>query len=136
MKLFKIRGVRLLLVIPAFFVDRSVARHRTPEAKLQAEQLRVLRVTMRTVQDIVNNNLNQLQLLRLQAEGHVPKATLTLFDDALQDTAARLSALANMEAFAEKPMGGASGLDVSAPSVPHGDPHDLGLHEGGGPGVT
>jgi hypothetical protein len=43
----------------------------------------------------------------------VPEETLTLFDEALRDTAARLSALANMETFAEKPMAGAYGLDVS-----------------------
>ena len=52
-----------LLVIPAFFVDRSVTRQRIHAGRLLAEQLRVLQVTMRTVQDIVNNNLNQLQLL-------------------------------------------------------------------------
>jgi hypothetical protein len=101
-----------LLVVPAFFVDHLVARQRTHEAHLLAEQLRVLHVTMRTVQDIVNNNLNQLQLLRLEAEGRVPEETLTLFDDALMDTAARLTALGNMEVFAEKPMASGLGLDV------------------------
>jgi hypothetical protein len=40
-----------LLVIPAFFVDRAVARQRAHEVQLQAEQSQVLRVTMRTVQD-------------------------------------------------------------------------------------
>jgi hypothetical protein len=73
---------------------------------------------MLTVQDIVNNNLNQLQVLRLEAEGHVAEKTLRLFDDALQDTAARLSALANLEVFAEKPMAGAYGLDFSTSPVP------------------
>jgi hypothetical protein len=106
-------GMAFLLVIPAFFVDRIVARQRTQEAQLRAEQLRVLRVTMRTVQDIVNNNLNKLQLLRLEAEGHVPDETLTLFDETIRDTAAQLTALANMEAFAEKPMASGPGLDVS-----------------------
>jgi len=42
---------------------------------------------MRTVQDIVNNNLNQLQLLRMEADGHVPDETLRLFDESIQDTA-------------------------------------------------
>jgi hypothetical protein len=108
-----------LLVIPAFFIDHTVARRRAHEARLLAEQLRVLRVTMRTVQDIVNNNLNQLQLLRLDAEGHVPEATLTLFDKALRDTAAELTTLANMEVFAEKPMASGSFLD-NHPSRPNG----------------
>jgi len=112
-------GIAFLLVIPAFFVDRIVARQRALEAQLQAEQLRVLRVTMRTVQDIVNNNLNQLQLLRLEAEGHVSEETLTLFDKAVEDTAVQLTALGNMKVFAEKPMATGPGLDISTSSVSH-----------------
>jgi hypothetical protein len=105
-----------LLVVPAFFIDSMVSRQRAHEAQLQAEQLRVLRLTMRTVQDIVNNNLNQLQLLRLEAESHVSEATLTLFDHALQDTATKLRTLGNMAVFAEKPMAGGPGLDVGVSS--------------------
>jgi signal transduction protein with GAF and PtsI domain len=82
------------------------------EAQLQTERLRVVQVTMRTVQDIVNNCLNQLQLLRLHAEGHVPQESVQLFDQAVKDAAARLTALGNMEVFAEKPMEVGSGLDV------------------------
>ena len=104
-----------LLVIPAFFVDHIVGRQRAHEQQLVAEQLRVVLVTMRTVQDIVNNNLNQLQLLRLEAEGHVPNDTLTHFDATIQDTAKQLTALANMEVFAERPMDIGLGLDVDAP---------------------
>ena len=111
--------IAFLLVIPAFLVDRIVARQRGHEAQLQAEQLRVVRVTMRTVQDIVNNNLNQLQLLRLEAEGCVPDTALERFDATIQDTAAQLRALGDMEIFAEKPMASGSGLDVSASSTPH-----------------
>ena len=86
---------------------------RTHEAQLQAEQLKVLRATMRTVQDIVNNNLNQLHLLRFEAEGHVQVETLKLFDDTIQDTAAQLTALVNLETFAERPMESGRGLSVS-----------------------
>ena len=57
---------------------------RREEAKRQAEQLRVVHVTMRTVQDIVNNCLNQIQLLRLDAEGLVPEESLVLFDEAIR----------------------------------------------------
>jgi len=105
-------GIAFLLVVPAFFVDRVVSRQRRYEAQLQAEQLRVLRVTMRTVQDIVNNGLNQLQLLRIEAEGVVPDDTLTLFDQTIRDTTAQLTALGNMDAFAEKSMASGSWLDV------------------------
>jgi hypothetical protein len=37
-------------------------------------RLRNVGMTMRTVQDVVNNNLNQLQLLRMEADGHVTTA--------------------------------------------------------------
>jgi hypothetical protein len=111
-------AIAFLLVIPAFLIDQVVARQRAHEAELHAEQLRVLRATMRTVQDIVNNNLNQLQLLRLEAEGLVSDETLTLFDKTIQDTAVRLTALGNMDVFAETAMATGPGLDVALSSVP------------------
>jgi signal transduction protein with GAF and PtsI domain len=83
------------------------------EAQLQAERLRVVRVTMRTVQDIVNNCLNQLQLLRMHAEGHVPEETLTLFDEAIHTAASQLKALGDIEVFTEKQMAIGIGLDWS-----------------------
>ena len=64
---------------------------------------------MRTVQDIVNNCLNQLQILRLAAEGHVPEESLIHFDEAIDDAATKLRALGSMEVFAEKPMALGSG---------------------------
>jgi signal transduction protein with GAF and PtsI domain len=82
------------------------------EAQLQAERLRVVQVTMRTVQDIVSNCLNQLQLLRMSAEGHVPEESLLLFDEAIQDASVKLTALADMKTFAEKQMAIGLGLDL------------------------
>ena len=79
--------------------------------ELQREQLRVVHVTMRTVHDIFNNCLNQLQLLRMDAEGRVPKESLDLFDSAIRDAAVRLKALGDMPAFAETPMAIGPGLD-------------------------
>ena len=81
------------------------------EAQRQAERLRVVHVTMRSVHDIVNNCLNQLQLLRSEAEGHVPEESLRLFDQAIYSAAARLKALADMDEFTEKRMGIGMGLD-------------------------
>jgi signal transduction protein with GAF and PtsI domain len=81
------------------------------EAQRQAERLRVVHVTMRTVQDIVNNCLNQLQILRLDAEGHVPEESLALFDQAIHSAAAQLKALGDMEEFTEKRMEIGMGLD-------------------------
>jgi hypothetical protein len=106
-------GIAALLILPAFFVDRILTRQRMHDSLLRSEQLRVLHVTMRTVQDIVNNNLNQLQLLRLEAEGHVSEATLALFDDSLADTAAQLTTLGNMNTFTEMPLASGSGLRIA-----------------------
>jgi signal transduction protein with GAF and PtsI domain len=83
----------------------------THEAQLQAERLRVVQVTMRTVQDIVNNCLNQLQLLRLTAEGHVPEESLVLFDQAIHEASAKLRAIADVKSFTEKQMAVGPGLD-------------------------
>jgi hypothetical protein len=91
-------------------------RARAKEAAvLEAERLRVVQVTMRTVQDVVNNALNQLQLVRLEAEGHVPDASLELFDKVIHETAAQLQALGDLEAYTEKQMAAGRGLDVGPP---------------------
>ena len=82
------------------------------EELLQAERLRAVHVTMRTVQDIVNNCLNQLQVLRFEAEGHVPEASLEAFDEAIRSASAKLRALGNLEVFAEKEMAMGTGLEV------------------------
>jgi hypothetical protein len=82
------------------------------EELLQAERLRAVHVTMRTVQDIMNNCLNQLQVLRIEAEGHVPEESLAAFDEAIQSASAKLRALGNLEVFAEKEMAIGTGLDV------------------------
>lgn len=84
----------------------------------KAEQVRVVHVTMRTVQDLVINCLNQLQVLRLDAEGHVPEESLALFDDAIQETSSKLKALGDLEAFAEKQMSIGSFLDLDGGSSP------------------
>jgi len=81
------------------------------ETRLQAERLRVVQVTMRTVQDVVNNCLNQLQLLRLSAEGHVDEESLVLFDQAIHDASAKLRAMADVKTFTEKQMAIGPGLD-------------------------
>ena len=84
------------------------------EARLQAERLRVVQVTMRTVQDVVNNCLNQLQLLRFSAEGHVPEESLVLFDEAIREASAKLRAIADIKTFTEKRMAVGPGLDFDA----------------------
>jgi len=80
------------------------------EERLQQERLRVVHLTIRTVQDIVNNCLNQLQIIRFEAEDYLAPSSLAAFDEAVQDTAAKLTALGNLERFVERPMAVGSGL--------------------------
>jgi hypothetical protein len=100
-----------LLVIAAFIVDHVLVVRRTQhEIRLQDERLRIVKVTMRTVQDIVNNCLNRLQLVRLEGEGRVSQESLALFDAAIQETSAKLTTLGDLEAYAENQMAAGTGL--------------------------
>ena len=103
-------SMAFLLLVPAILADRRrLARQRRQEAELQAEQLRLLRVTLQTVSN-VNNSLTELQLLRLHADGLVPQATLDQFDKTIQEIATQLRSLGNLEVFAERPT--KSGLEI------------------------
>src|SRR4029077_20437970 len=86
------------------------------EAQMQVERLRVVHMTMRTVQDIVNNCLNQLQLLRMDAEGHVPDESLWLFDDAISTASSKLRGLGNLEVFSEREMEIGAGVEATEAS--------------------
>jgi len=100
-----------VVVIAAFIVDRVIAaRSIQHETRLQTEQLRVVQVTMQTVQDIVNNCLNQLQLVRFEAEGHISPESLAIFDEAIQETAGKLRTLGDLEAYTEHHMVAGTGL--------------------------
>jgi hypothetical protein len=126
MFLLRTAVVALLALVVARQADyeREFRRElqRRHAVRLRAEQLRVVQVTMRSVEDIVNNCLNQLQLLRLEAEGLVPEESLTTFDQAVRDASAKLRALAELQAFAEKQMAIGMGLDAGAPEAAPANP--------------
>jgi len=84
-------------------------------AEIRQQRLRVFRATMRTVQDIVNNLLNGLQLVHLEAEGHVPAEVLTMVEGAIQEAALKLKTLADLETVTEKEM--ALGLGIDYPGA-------------------
>jgi hypothetical protein len=109
-------AIAFLLIIPAFFIDGVMARQRAHESQLQAEQLRVLRMTMRTVQDIVGNALMSLYLFRAEAEPNVSPAALEQFDHIIADTAAKLKAISDLEIVVETQMSAGSGIDYREPS--------------------
>ena len=112
-RLFSEDEVRMLTTVAAQVAPIVSDARLQHEVLLQAERLRVVHMTMRTVHDIVNNCLNQLQLLRFEAEGHVPDESLVLFDQAISAAAAQLTALGDATEFTETDMGIGIGLQLA-----------------------
>ena len=92
----------VLIIIVGICIDAFASGQKAKrEAEIQAQRLSVLKATMRTVQEIVNNAFNELQLFRLDAEGLLPQESLKLFDGIIRETAAKLKVLADLESTAE-----------------------------------
>jgi hypothetical protein len=106
-----------LMIVPAIFIDHIVSRRRAHDAQLVADQLRVLHVTMRTVQDIVSNALMSLYAFRAEAQPHVSPQAVELFDHIIADTALRLQTIGNLEKITEKTMAMGMGLDYPNPAA-------------------
>jgi PAS domain S-box-containing protein len=104
--------------VRAVGISQDVTERRRAEAELahlndeiQLQRLRVFRATMTTVQDIVNNLLNGFQLVRLEAEEHLPPEILTLVDQMIQRASMKLTALGDLETVKEKEMAVGLGID-------------------------
>jgi PAS domain S-box-containing protein len=94
--------------------DRKLLEDQLLQAKVQAERLRVLKATMRTVQDIVNNALMSLYEFRGEAEPHVAAQSLERFDRIIADTVAKLTMLGDLEHVAETQMAMGPGIDYQS----------------------
>jgi|SoiMethySBSTD1v2_1073268.scaffolds.fasta_scaffold195590_3 hypothetical protein len=117
-----------LLIGVGLVVDHLVySQRRKRDRQLQEHRLRVLKATMRTVQDIVNNCLNSLQLFRLEAEDVLSPESLALFDQLIRETAAKLTALGDLEATPERLM--ASGIGISYPEIGNEPHHSTSIHK-------
>jgi hypothetical protein len=66
------------------------------------------------VQDIVNNLLNSLQLVHHEVEGQLPGEMLTVVDGMIQEAAAKLKSLGELETVKEKEM--VIGLGIEYPN--------------------
>jgi HAMP domain-containing protein len=96
----------------------SLHRH---HAEVEAQRLRVFRATMTTVHDLVNNFLANMQLIRLEAEDRLPQETLDLFDQLIEDNAAELRLLGDLEVVREKEMAVGTGIEYRTASDITGD---------------
>jgi PAS domain S-box-containing protein len=99
-------------------VLRDLTARREAEAELkrlndeiQLQRLRVFKATMRTVQQIVNNMLNTLQLAHVEAAGELPPQTITLIEGLIKEAADKLKALGDLETVTEKEMAIGQGSD-------------------------
>ncbi|MFQ5749916.1 MAG: hypothetical protein ACE5H3_10735 [Planctomycetota bacterium] len=81
--------------------------------EVQKERVKVLHATMRTVQDIVNNGLNNLQLVRMEAEEKkaLDPETLSLMDEIILETSSKLNKLGSLESVSEVEMAIGTGVD-------------------------
>jgi PAS domain S-box-containing protein len=93
---------------------RKSLEEQVREAHSQVERLRILKATMRTVQDIVSNALMSLQLFRDEAEPHVSSRSVEQFDRIISETTAKLKALGDLENVVETTMVLGAGIDYQS----------------------
>jgi hypothetical protein len=103
-----------LIVIFGLIIDQMRARSRARRrSEIDEQRLRVLKATMRTVQDVMNNFLNNMQLFRMEAEeGPLSPESLKLFDDLIFEASEKLTALGDSKVVNEIEM--ASGTGITA----------------------
>jgi hypothetical protein len=88
----------ITLVIIGLSVDhwRDKKQYRL-ELQIQVDRVAVLKATMRTVQDLVNNFLNNMQLVQLEAGDALSQETLELLEKITFETSSKLKALGDLE---------------------------------------
>lgn len=89
-------------------------RRQTIEARrcidVKRQRLAAMKATMTTVHDIVNNSLMHLQWIRLEATEQLSPEVLDRFDQIIQDTAAQLRALSDVEELVDRPFAIGTGV--------------------------
>jgi two-component system, sensor histidine kinase and response regulator len=105
-------------VIGASAIARNITERKRAEAEMrrlndeiERQRLRVFRATMTTVHDIVNNLLNSLQLIRMEAEGRLPAEMLAQFDRLIAEAVSKLRTLSDLKTVNEKGMEIGFGID-------------------------
>jgi len=104
----------LARVLASQQAEMQLQRH---NAEVEGQRLKIFRATMTTVQDIVNNFLSNMMLIRLEAEDRLSEETLALFDQLIQDAAKELKLLGDLETIREKPMAIGTGIEYPRPQT-------------------
>ena len=106
----------LTLIFIGLALDRVLSRRRKEkyhQAEIEAQKLRTLHATMRTVQDIVNNFLNNLLLFEIPAKDVISHGSLDTIEGLIQDTYQKLKALGDLESVREIPIAAGVGIEYS-----------------------
>jgi len=97
-----------LLLILGVAIDqtRNAVRYRS-QRRLDGARLQVVKSTMATVQDIVNNALNNLIFIHIEAEKSqaLSQETLRTFENIITETAERLREINELEILEERNLG-------------------------------
>jgi len=97
--------------LATLMVVHDVTRRKDAEAELtrlhdemQFQRLRVFKATMRTVQGIVNDLLNSLQLVHVEAESELPAGMPAVVDRIIREASMKLKRLGDLDTVKEKDM--------------------------------
>ena len=103
-----------ICVLSLDVTDRETKRAEVQRLQedIQRQRMRVFRATMTTVHDIVNNFLNSLQLVRMEAaDGRLSAEMLDTFDQIVTETSEHLKRLSDQQQLQEKEMAIGFGID-------------------------
>jgi len=107
--------VGFALLFAGVALDRWLSnRRKRRQVALAEERLRILNATMRTVQDVVNNLLNNIQFFRTEAEGVSPEETLNHLDVVIEQAVKQIRSPGNLDEVREKQMASGVGIDYAA----------------------
>jgi hypothetical protein len=106
--------VAVAFVIIGNSIDRRrEKRQRELELLIQANRLSVLKATMRTVQDIMNNFINSMQLVQLEAGDALSPEASALLERITHEATTKLRDLGNLDSVPETEMAVGTGIGLT-----------------------
>jgi hypothetical protein len=105
----------LVLIFVAMGIDRALLRRRQ-RSEIEARELKTLKATMRTVQHIVNNFLNNMVLFQIEADAVMPRGFCDPLGELIQQTAQELKTLGDLESIRESHLATGGGIEYAIPA--------------------
>lgn len=104
-------GAIAAIVVVGFLYQREINRR-----EIEKQRFEAFRATMVTVQDVLGNLLNSLQLIRLEIEEVLPAESVALFDQLIQEADGHIKALGMLDHLETKPMAIGTGIKYQTPA--------------------